>query len=96
MAQTKQELLLPRLIESVERMQKLLSLNAPATIIGNEAFNIFATTLAVYGEGAGHWLLSHLREQNLAGRGVCSYGNCANYVARPGSGICHDCEKEIG
>ena len=94
---SKQELLKERLIECVERMHKLLALNAPGTIIGSEAFNIFATTLACYGEEAGHALVSHIREQNLHERAVCTYGNeCVNPIERPPMPICLDCEKIIG
>jgi hypothetical protein len=92
----KRDFLIPRLVESVERMRTLLRLNAPASIIGAEAFGILATTLAVYGEGAGWALISHLREQNLSGRGVCTYKDCVNYVERPGPSMCPDCEREIG
>ncbi len=94
---TKQELLKQRLVDCVDRMQKLLALNAPPAIIGAEAFSIFATTLSVYGEEAGWALISHLREQNLASRGICTHGNeCTNEIERPGTNLCLDCEKEIG
>ena len=93
----KQEMLKPRLLDCVNRMKKLLELDAPASIIGAEAFSIFATTLAVYGEQAGWAPIGHLHEQNLASRGVCTYGNeCTNYVERPGPDLCLDCEKVIG
>lgn len=93
----KEQMLKQRLVDCVDRMQKLLALNAPASIVGAEAFSIFATTLAVYGEKAGWSFISHIREQNLASRGVCTHGEeCTNEVERPGPDICHDCEKEIG
>ena len=94
---TKEELLKPRLVECVDRMQKLLALNAPSNIIGAVAFSIFSTTLACYGEEAGWALIGHLRAQNLHERAVCNYGkDCTNPVDRPDMGICPDCEIVIG
>lgn len=93
---TKQQKLKPHLLRCIERLQKLIDLDGPAIIIGHEAFNVYATALAVYGEAAGKPLLQHLRDQNLHERGVCSHEDCTRYVERPDSGICETCQKALG
>lgn len=93
---TRQTLLRPHLLRCLARMQRLITINAPGLIIGAEAFNIFATTLACYGETAGMSLLSHIAEQNLHGRGICSHEECVGAVERPGTGWCEKCEREEG
>jgi len=92
----KKEVLKPRLIECVERMRKLLELDAPPVLIGAEAFSIFATTLAVYGTEAGWSFLEHLRKQNLKSRAVCAWEDCIHPVEREETHLCAACEKKIG
>jgi hypothetical protein len=93
---TKTELLKPNLLACVERMKKLIELDAPAVIVGHEAWNILATTLATYGSAAGSGMVESIKDQNLHGRGVCSYEDCVNYVERPGVNVCEICLKEMG
>jgi hypothetical protein len=92
----KEAMLKPRLIECVNRLQKLIELDAPSVIIGNAAFSVFSTTLAVYGESAGSTFIQHLRDQDLHGRGVCSHEDCTSYVDRPDIGVCASCLDALG
>lgn len=96
MPETKKEKLKPRLIECVDRLASLIKLDAPGVIIGHAAFNVFVTTLAVYGDSAGSTLISHLRDQNLHARAICSHEDCSAYVDRPTLGICGDCLTKLG
>jgi hypothetical protein len=92
----KEQLLKVRALECLERLRKVIELNAPPLIIGDFAFSLYATVLAAYGEHAGEGLIRHLREQNLQSRALCHYGDCTNGVERTPFGICADCQKEIG
>ena len=92
---TKKEKLRPYLIQCVDRLHKLIELDAPGGIIGAEAFNVFATTLAVYGSSAGSTFIQHVRDQNLHKRGTCSHGDCSNEVQRPDLGLCAGCVREL-
>ena len=92
----KASLLKQRVLENIERLDKIVRLNAPAVIIGEFAFNLYATVLAAYGEEAGHGLIKHIREQNLQQRGVCTWGDCVNPIERDPINICEDCQKELG
>lgn len=93
---TKEQLLKPRVLENIDRLRKIVELDAPAVIVGEFAFNLYATVLAAYGEEAGRGLVKHIRDQNLQSRGVCEHGDCTNPVARQPLGICEPCQKEIG
>lgn len=93
---TKQEKLKPMLLEGVKRLLKLIELNAPGVIIGAAAWHAFATTLAVYGDGAASTMVQDIREGNLHARAVCSHGDCTEYVDRPDLGICAAHLKELG
>jgi hypothetical protein len=92
----KEALLKPHLLSTIERLKKLIEMDAPAVIIGHDAFAVFATALAVYGDSAGNGLISLLRESNLHGRGVCDHEDCTNYVERPPSGTCNPCLTKMG
>lgn len=50
-AMNKEEKLKPVLLECIDRLRKLIELNAPGVIIDLAAFNVYATSLATYGEG---------------------------------------------
>lgn len=93
---TKRDALKPRLIECVDRLRKLIDLNAPGVIIGAAAWHTFATTLAVCGTGAGSTMIQQIMERNLHARGVCCHEDCAAIVERPGLGMCEACQKQLG
>ena len=93
---TKEEKLKPHLIECIDRMKKLIEIDAPGVIVGSAAFSILATTLAVYGESAGSTLIGHLRDQNLHSRGICTHADCTKPIDRPNVDVCQDCQKELG
>jgi len=91
----KQELLKPHLLESIARLKKFVELDAPGVVVGAEAFNVFATTLAAFGDGAGSTFIQHIRERNLHVRGVCNHQDCTRYAGRPGLGLCDECAKAL-
>jgi hypothetical protein len=93
---TKQELLKPHLLDCIARLQSFIEVGAPAVVIGHEAFNVLATTLAVYGTVAGAGLISHIRDTNLHSRGICTNEDCVECIERPGVDICEKCCVELG
>jgi hypothetical protein len=92
---SKRDKLKPHLLRATARLRKFIELDAPGVIIGAEAYNVFATTLAVYGESAGSAMIRHIRDQNLRARGVCGYEDCVETVEHPGLGICGACTAVI-
>lgn len=93
---SKTDILRPRVIECVEHLRKLIDLDAPAVIIGAEAWHVFTTVLAAYGVVAGSTMIGNLRDGNLHGRGVCTYDGCTSYINRPGMSICAGCAHSLG
>lgn len=92
----KAALLKPRLLDSVNRLKRLVELDAPAVIIGHEAWLLYKTTLACYGDAAASTMVSQIREAALESRGICHFNDCTNPVDRPETGICQSCLKSIG
>jgi hypothetical protein len=92
----KQEKLKPYVIECLERLRKLIDLDAPAVIIGASAWSLFTTILSAYGASAASAMVQHIRDENLHARGVCSHEDCTKYVERPNIGICEGCCKSLG
>jgi len=93
---TKEEMLKPRLIQTIDRLKHLIELNAPGCVIAVDAFQVFATALAVYGEKVGNPLTQLIRDSNLHRRGVCTNGDCTNFIPRPNPDICKACARKIG
>lgn len=93
---TKEQLLKPRVLENIDRLRKIVELDAPPVLIGEFAFSLYATVLAAYGEEAGRAMTKHIRDQNLQSRAVCDWGDCTNTVERTPIGTCAACQKEIG
>lgn len=91
----KEQLLKPRILENIDRLRKIVELDAPAVLIGEFAFSLYATVLAAYGEEAGRAMAKSIRDHNLQDRGVCDWGDCTNPVERTPMGTCLDCQKEI-
>lgn len=92
----KERKLKPHVIACSDRLRKFIDINAPAVIIGSEAWHLFCTVLACYGTAAGSTMIGHLRDANLHNRGTCSHDDCTNYVERPGVGWCEACCKAEG
>ncbi len=93
---TKEEFLKPKVFECIERLRKLVTLNAPAVIVGAAAWNVYTTILAAYGTEAGKIMINEIRDHNLHSRAVCSYEDCINYVDRPDVGTCEECLRKLG
>lgn len=92
----KEQLLKPRVLENIDRLRKIVELDAPPVLIGEFAFSLYATVLAAYGEEAGRAMAKSIRDHNLQDRAVCDWGDCTNTVERTPIGTCPDCQKEIG
>lgn len=93
---TKEQLLKPRVLENIDRLRKIVELDAPPVLIGEFAFSLYATVLAAYGEEAGRAMAKSIRDHNLQNRAVCDWGDCTNTVERTPIGTCAACQKEIG
>lgn len=92
----KTDKLKPRVLDSLERLKKFIELDAPAPIIGIEAWILFKVVLSTYGISAGMSMIGEIRDHDLHSRAVCANEDCIEYVDRWGSGICSKCEKELG
>ena len=92
---TRKELLKPRVIDCVDRLRKLIDIDAPPVIIGAEIWLLFRTALAAYGEKIGQRMIHSLTEQALHSRGVCSMNECTNPVDRAGLSVCESCGAEL-
>ena len=88
------------LLARIERLRKLIELDAPPAIIGSEAALVFSGVLASYGTDAGLRLIEQIRDRDLAGKGMCQHGDCVNGIP-PGSpddplpGYCSLCYAEL-
>ena len=94
---SKANLLKPRVLDCIERLRRLVELDAPVPIIGAASFSVFAIVLSAYGDKAGTPLLQHIREEDQHNRGLCNWEDCTNPVKRPKDmGICNFHQKELG
>jgi hypothetical protein len=80
----------------MNRLQKIIDVDAPAVIVGSMAWHLYCTILACYGQSAGSTMIQHIRDENLHSRGVCSHEDCTEYVERPGVGLCAACCTKLG
>lgn len=92
----KSRMLKPRLLESIDRLRKFVELDAPAVILGAEAWNVFQTVLATCGAIAASTMVQSIRDKNLQMRAVCAHEDCTNYVDRPPLGLCKTCLATLG
>jgi len=88
---TRKDILKPRVMDCVARLQKFIDMDAPAILIGSEIWLLFRTALACYGTSIGKKMLGDIMADALHGRGLCHMEECVNTVQRPNDGLCATC-----